>query len=172
MKPNGLMPNRMAFIYKTVCLSRITYAINTYDIKEQTIKEINIKQNNIIRYLLEIPQSSHISDILKVLQIADIKTVINICLCSYVKQLHRHPITKSLITQSNDSSIIEKINKMSRETDENEEEIKYRPDVVKKSIVEKYSGERSQEEVRNIKECLSNYSNYNRMVLKTITKSY
>ncbi len=57
MKPNGLNPYLQAFLYKTYCLSKSTYALEMMSLNLKTINELNMSQNFLVRFMLGLNKS-------------------------------------------------------------------------------------------------------------------
>ena len=97
IKPPGINPFMKAFIYNSYCLPKCTYGMGIFNLSKKTIKTINVAQNNLFRYALGIPYKTHISLIMKALNIVDANTLYYSQICILVKLLHRHNYTKSLL---------------------------------------------------------------------------
>ena len=69
LMPLGISPALKSFLYKTYCLSKFTYALETTILNKLTINQLNINQNNLIRQLLGINKFSHMSNILQCMRI-------------------------------------------------------------------------------------------------------
>jgi hypothetical protein len=76
MKPNGLNPFLQAFLYNTFCLTKTTYSIELMNINEKTVNLLNVMQNSLIRYMLRLHKSFHMSNIMKSLKMLNIKHLI------------------------------------------------------------------------------------------------
>ena len=69
LKPKAISPFLQAFIYKTYCLSLYTYSLETTALTKDTRNFINTAQNNLIRQIIGLSFSCHISKILNCLKI-------------------------------------------------------------------------------------------------------
>jgi hypothetical protein len=107
MKPVGVNPFIKAFLYNTYCLPKLTYGMGIYTLKRQTINILNINQNNLVRYMLGIPYRSHISDVNKVLNIMSIEYVYYCQICTVIKLLHRHKLTKEILLTIEDGNALD-----------------------------------------------------------------
>ncbi len=96
MKPNGLNPFLQAFLYNTFCLSKSTYCLELMNLDEKTINLMNVMQNGLVRYMLKLHKSCHMSNILKSLKIVNIKQLIFKYKINFVRQLENHELHKHL----------------------------------------------------------------------------
>jgi hypothetical protein len=109
MKPNGLNPFLQAFLYNTFCLSKTTYSIEKMNINEKTINILNLMQNSLIRYILRLHKSSHMSNMLKALKILKIKHLICKYKLNFIKQLVNHSLCKQILNKIiDDQNLYEK----------------------------------------------------------------
>ena len=69
LKPKAISPYLQAFIYKTYCLSLYTYSLETTALTKESRNYLNTAQNNLIRQILGLSFSCHISKILNCLKI-------------------------------------------------------------------------------------------------------
>ena len=69
LKPKAISPYLQAFIYNTYCLSLYTYSLETTALTKESRNYINTAQNNLIRQVLGLSFSSHISKILNCIKI-------------------------------------------------------------------------------------------------------
>ena len=69
MKPNSISPFVQAFIYKTYCLSLYTYSLEITTLTLESRNYINTTQNNLIRQIIGLSFSCHISKILNCLRL-------------------------------------------------------------------------------------------------------
>ena len=69
LKPNMISPFLQAFIYKTYCLSQFTYGLETSTLTRKSREFLNISQNNLIRQIVGLSFSCHISKIFKCLRL-------------------------------------------------------------------------------------------------------
>ena len=69
LKPFGISPFLQSFIYKTYCLSQFTYALETTTLLKGTRDYLNISQNNLIRQIIGLPKTCHMTRLLKLLKI-------------------------------------------------------------------------------------------------------
>ena len=69
LKPKAISPFLQAFIYKTYCLSLYTYSLETTALTKESRNFINTAQNNLIRQILGLNFSCHISKILNCLKL-------------------------------------------------------------------------------------------------------
>ena len=92
MKPNGLNPFLRAFLYNSLCQSKTTYSIELMNINEKTVNVLNVMQNSLIRYMLRLHKSCHMSNIMKSLKILYIKHLICKYKINLVRQLLNHSV--------------------------------------------------------------------------------
>ena len=97
MKPDGLNSFLQAFLYITFCLSKSTYCLELMNLDEKTINVMNIMQNGLVRYMLKLHKSCHISNILKSLKIVNIKQLIFKIKINFVRQLENHELCKEIL---------------------------------------------------------------------------
>jgi hypothetical protein len=79
-----------------------------YSINKQTRNILNVNQNYLVRYMLGIPYRTHISKIIKVLNILDMNCVYYCHICIVIKLLHPHKHTKEILlslAENNDLSL-------------------------------------------------------------------
>ena len=69
LKPFGISPFLQSFIYKTYCLSQFTYALETTTLLKGTRDYLNISQNNLIRQIIGLPKTCHMTRLLTLLKI-------------------------------------------------------------------------------------------------------
>ena len=69
LKPKAISPFFQAFIYKTYCLSLYSYSLETTALTKESRNVINTAQNNLIRQILGLNFSCHISKILNCLKL-------------------------------------------------------------------------------------------------------
>ncbi len=69
LKPRAISPFLQAFIYKTYCLSLYTYSLETTTLTKESKNFLNTAQNNLIRQMIGLSFSCHISKILNCLKI-------------------------------------------------------------------------------------------------------
>jgi hypothetical protein len=65
-------------MYNTYCQPVGNYGLAILNLKKKTINQANIIQNNLIRYMMDIPYKSHITNLNKVLKIIDVETLIDL----------------------------------------------------------------------------------------------
>ena len=65
LQTNSISPKLQSFIYKTYCLSQLTYALENSVLNKDTRYYLNICQNNILRQILGLHKFCHMSNILK-----------------------------------------------------------------------------------------------------------
>ena len=104
MKPNGLNP----FLQETLCLSKTVYSIELMNINEKTVNILNVMQNGLIRYMLGLHKSCHMSNILKSLKILNVKQLICKYKINFVRQLENHVLCKKIYTKMINENIIKK----------------------------------------------------------------
>ena len=97
IKPPGLYPFVKAFLYNNYCLPKFTYGMWIFPLKISTLKRINTSQNNLFRYNLGIPYKSHMTQLMKALNIVDAETFYYSQICILIKLLQRHEFSKSLL---------------------------------------------------------------------------
>ena len=66
-KPFGISPLLQSFIYKTYCLSQFIYALETTTLLKGTRDYLNISQNNLIRQIISLPKTCHMTNLLRLL---------------------------------------------------------------------------------------------------------
>ena len=69
LKPSGISPFLQSFIYKTYCLSQFTYALETTTLLKGTRDYLNVSQNNLIRQIIGLPKTCHMTRLLRLLKI-------------------------------------------------------------------------------------------------------
>ena len=72
LKPNTIDTDLQSFIYKTYCLSKFTYGLETTTLQTKTRDFLNIAQNKCIRQIVGLKKTCHISNVLKCLNIFNI----------------------------------------------------------------------------------------------------
>ena len=130
MKPNGLNPFLQAFLYNTFCLSKSTYSIELMNINEKSLNILNVMQNGIVRYLLKLNKTCHMSNILKSLKILNMKHLICKYQINFVKQIENHQVCKNIFNnllkcelKEKTNSFIKDINFISKTINCNKEEV-------------------------------------------------
>lgn len=93
MKSNGLNIYLQAYIYKSYCLSRITYSLENMRIDKKYLNEINIMQNTLLRYLLRLNRTAHMSSILKALRLFKFNELYYKHKLSFMQQLKNNEFT-------------------------------------------------------------------------------
>jgi hypothetical protein len=96
LKPSGLSPFLQAFIYKTYCLSQFTYALETTTLTKSTRDDINVSQNNLIRIILGLPKTCHISKVLKCLKIFNIEDLYISTKLSFLNSIRFNSVSYSI----------------------------------------------------------------------------
>ena len=96
MKPNALNPFLQAFLYNSFCMSKTTYSIGLMNINEKTVNVLNVMQNSLIRYMLRLHKSCHMSNIMKSLKILNIKHLICKYKINFVRQLLNHSVCSNI----------------------------------------------------------------------------
>ena len=99
LKPSGLSPFLQAFIYKTYCLSQFTYALETTTLLKGTRDDLNVSQNNLIRIILGLPKTCHISKILKCLKIYNIEDLYLSTKLSFLNSIKNNSVSYSIFNQ-------------------------------------------------------------------------
>ena len=69
LQPSRISPFLHSFIYKTYCLSKFTYALETCVLKKVTRDYLNVSQNNLIGQIIGLNYFCHMSKILKILKL-------------------------------------------------------------------------------------------------------
>ncbi len=100
LKPTGVNPIIKSFMYNTYSQPVGTYGIGLLNLKKKTINHVNKIQNNLIRYMMDIPFKSHISNLLRVTKIIEFETLIDLNKCTVIKLLHRDNMTKSILIEN------------------------------------------------------------------------
>jgi len=187
MKPNGLNPFLQAFLYNTFCLSKSTYCLELMNLDEKTINLMNVMQNGLVRYMLKLHKSCHMSNILKSLKIVNIKQLIFKYKINFVRQLENHELCKEIFKRminnrngdSNNNnnnkskSIIMDLERISNILDCKLEEVgktKLKSKQLEK-LDEKFN--RTDEDVERVKFCLENINDVEiKNILITLTNSF
>ena len=187
MKPNGLNPFLQAFLYNTFCLSKSTYCLELMNLDEKTINLMNVMQNGLVRYMLKLHKSCHMSNILKSLKIVNIKQLIFKYKINFVRQLENHELCKEIFKRminnrngdSNNNnnnkskSIIMDLERISNILDCKLEEVgktKLKSKQLEK-LDEKFN--RTDEDVERVKFCLENINDMEiKNILITLTNSF
>jgi hypothetical protein len=177
LKPTGVNPRVKSFIYNTYCQPVGSYGIGLINVKKKTINQVNIVQNNLIRYMLDIPYKSHISNLLRVLKIVDVETLIDINKCTIIKLLHRDKLSKDILidninAKNEDWWLYRDIKKISEQLGIEIERVCYYPDITRKMILEKYyEANQIENEIREeMDQLLKDYSFKNKKKLKDLVK--
>ena len=148
-----------------------------FNLKKKTIKSIYVSQNNLFRYAINIPYKTHITLIIKALNILDATTLYYSQICLLIKLLHRHEFTKKLLMGCLDESIMIKIDiyediKLISEllSIDIKKVIEY-PDNARDLLIEKYLNNPDETaSVVKIKNLLDNYSIENKNELINLTR--
>ena len=96
MKLNGLNPYLQAFLYKTYCLSKSTYALEIMSLNFKKINELNMSQNFLVRFMLRLNKFNHISDINSALKIMNIKHLYYKHKLGFIKQIKNNSISNQI----------------------------------------------------------------------------
>lgn len=177
LKPNGLSPKTQAYLYKSYCLSKATYALGCLRLSPVTIKTINLLQNNLIRFSLGLRKYTHISLIQKCLKIFDAKTLVLVHSSIQLAILHRHEITKHILEYFSNNqnkefgkkSFIKNLKDISVVTDKPLDFIVNFPGIAKTDINIKYYFVGDEDlEFNCIDDLLNNYNFFNKRILRDV----
>ena len=99
LKAGGVSPHLQSLIFKSFCISQLLYGLEIMFINKKTIKALNLVQNSIVRYMTGLAKNAHISDVLIILKLLNIKTVLTACifLISYSTSLLENLLLAILI---------------------------------------------------------------------------
>jgi hypothetical protein len=178
IKPSGINPLAKAFVYKNFCLSKITYALGLTLLSKKTITILNTRQNNLIRYSLGLNWKSHINIVSSAMEIGSIEEIYNFNLCLIAKLLHRHEISKKILTDTTDgivaykNSFISGIEKLAQIEGKDKTLFIYYPDRYMIECKKRIKNKVLNVEVANICKILENYNQKNKMQLKQITSRH
>ena len=90
LKPGGLNPFMQSFIYKTFCLSKFLYGLEIMSLNITTLNKINLSQNTIVRYIAGLYKSSHISPVMRVLNLFNIKDLYIFFKLTFIKNMKKN----------------------------------------------------------------------------------
>jgi hypothetical protein len=143
LKPIGVNPEIKSFIYNTYCQPVGNYGLGILNLKKKTINQANIIQNNLIRYMMDIPYKSHITNLNKVLKIIDVETLNDLNICTIIKLLHRHDVTKEILESNINAEnenwwLYKDMRRISNNLNIDIERVIYYPDKVRDMILERY----------------------------------
>ena len=108
MRKDGLNPYLQAFIYKTFCVSKITYALELMTIDKKTLNDINLNQNFLIRFMVGISKYSHISEVRSILKIQDFHHLYLSYKVNFMKQLNNNTLTRKIFEYLNQRTDLDK----------------------------------------------------------------
>jgi len=98
LKPCGISPFLQSFIYKTYCLSQFTYALETTTLLKGTRDYLNISQNNLIRQILGLPKTCHMSRILKCLNIYNLEELYISTKLSFLESIKNNSVSMDIFS--------------------------------------------------------------------------
>jgi len=96
LKPSGISPFLQSFIYKTYCLSQFTYALETTTLLKGTRDYLNVSQNNLIRQILGLPRTCHMSRILKCLNIYNMEELYISTKLSFLESIRNNSVSSDI----------------------------------------------------------------------------
>ena len=96
LKPSGVSPFLQSFIYKTYCLSQFTYALETTTLLKGTRDYLNVSQNNLIRQILGLPRTCHMSRILKCLNIYNMEELYISTKLSFLESIRNNSVSSDI----------------------------------------------------------------------------
>ena len=175
IKPSGINPKAKAFLYKNFCLSKITYALGLTVLNNKTLTNLNTRQNNLIRYTLNLSWKSHIKIVSSALEIGSIEEIYNFNQCLIAKLLHRHEISKQILTDGTAGKIMYKnsfvagLLKLAETKGKNIDFFVYYPDRYMYEIKNEIKSRTSNTEVSNVCRMLQSYNSKNKTELKRLT---
>jgi len=179
LKPIGVNPEIKSFIYNTYCQPVGNYGLGILNLKKKTINQANIIQNNLIRYMMDIPYKSHITNLNKVLKIIDVETLIDLNKCTIIKLLHRHDVTKEILESNINAEnenwwLYKDMRRISNNLNIYIEKVIYYPDKVRDMILERYySGSEIEINIREeIDKLIKEYSFKNKKKLRELLIHY
>ena len=92
----GINPFYQIKIYKSFCLSKFLYGLEIFTLTESTLKEINLSQNSIIRYIVGLAKICHMTDLLKVLELFDVRELNVYMKLVFIKNLKNNNLCKEI----------------------------------------------------------------------------
>ena len=98
LSPNSISPHLQSFIFKTFCLSLFTYGLETTVLNKETIDYLNICQNNLLRQIIGLHKSCHMSNILKSLKIFKFEDLYAFTKLSFLKSIKQNEITSNIFS--------------------------------------------------------------------------
>ena len=177
IKPPGIKPACKSFLFNTFCKPIGTYGMGVMKLKSNTLQQMNIIQNNIMRYSLGLPYRTHITMLMKSLEIIDCETSFLMEKCTTIKLLHRHDLCKKIliknINQNNTAWwFYKEIQTISDKLHIEPEVVCYYPDRTRKDLEDAYygGGDNVRETVNEIQMLLDNYNFRNRRKLIELIK--
>jgi hypothetical protein len=96
LKPFGISPFLQSFIYKTYCLSQFTYALETTTLLKKTRDYLNVSQNNLIRQIIGLPKTCHMTRILKLLKIFNFEELYISSKLSFLTSIKNNSISSAI----------------------------------------------------------------------------
>ena len=176
MKPNGFLPILQAFLYKSYCLSRMTYCLEIMSVSNKTITKINVKQNNIFRFLLNLDNRSVMKHVLPALKVLTLKQLILKRKIGFISQIKDHPLTSGILSHLIQTNPNEKRKSNSFKADMYEIENILGSEVYnmkKREILSKYENTIRREDgiIDSLETCLLNFRNpVNKKMIKLLTQ--
>ena len=178
LKPSGISPFLQSFIYKTYCLSQFTYALETTTLLKGTRDYLNVSQNNLIRQILGLPKTCHISRVLKCLKIFSMEELYISTKLSFLESIKNNPVSLDIFTylcENKDKSkrysksFVQDIKLLESNFQKEISAIFENPFIFKKLLIKKPT---SQDGILDsINSCLNNYkSNTFKKMLNDLTK--
>ncbi len=162
-------------MYNTYCQPVGNYGLAILNLKKKTINQANIIQNNLIRYMMDIPYKSHITNLNKVLKIIDVETLIDLNKWTIIKLLHRHDVTKEILESNINAEnenwwLYKDMRRISNNLNVDIEKVIYYPDKVRDMILERYySGSEIEINIREeIDKLIKEYSFKNKKKLREL----
>ena len=106
LKPLMMNPYLQSFFFKTHCLAKFTYTIPNSTLDTNTRNQINVLQNNLIRMIIGLKRSCHISKILKVLKIYNFDELYIISKLRLFITINNNYLSKKIFTKILNDNLI------------------------------------------------------------------
>ena len=90
-------PFLQSFLYKTLCLSRFTYGLETLHVDQGLIDQINVSQNKLVRFFVGLKKFCRMTNVLQVLRIFNINDLLFFCKLNFVKNSTNNNITRNIL---------------------------------------------------------------------------
>ena len=109
LKPMLISPKLQSFIYKTYCLSKFTYGLETITINKTTRDYINSSQNQLLRQIIGLNKYCRMTNIRKCLQILNFEQLYIVSKLSFLQSINNNEISVKILNY-----LLQQINDLSR----------------------------------------------------------